>query len=171
MFANVGPETIAVLIPIVAILGTFAIVIVAIVVEGRKKEAIHRERMFALEKGLPLPELPEKQEKPVYSSRRAWGLVWFGLGLALTIALAVNPDSAEVNAWGWGLMPTFIGVGLIIAGHLDKKEWDKRREEESRAAVPDGPGAPGRPGGPGGPGGPSGPGGPGTAGAPPAPHD
>jgi hypothetical protein len=65
------------------------------------------------------------------------------LGLALTIALAANPDAAEVNAWGWGLIPTFVGAGLLIAGHLDKKEWDKRREDEkSDSAGPAGPGGP-----------------------------
>lgn len=109
-------------------------IIVAIVVDGRKKDLAHKERLFALEKGLPLPEPPEKQEKPVYATRRAWGLMWFGLGLALTIALAANPDAADVNAWGWGLIPTFIGAGLMIAGHLDKKEWDKRRAEEKPLA-------------------------------------
>jgi hypothetical protein len=57
-------------------------------------------------------------------------LVWLGLGLALTIALAANPDAADVNAWGWGLIPLFIGVGLIIASVLDKKEFDKRKQGE-----------------------------------------
>jgi len=126
MFANVSPEHIAVMIPIVAVLGTFAVVVVAIVVEGRKKDLQHKERLFALEKGLPLPEPPEKETKPVHATRRAWGFVWFGLGLALTIALAANPDAAEVNAWGWGLIPLFIGVGLVAASILDKKEFEKR---------------------------------------------
>lgn len=140
MFANIGPEHIAVMIPIVAILGTFAVVVVAIIVEGRKKDLQHKERLVALEKGLPLPEPPEKESKPVHSIRRAWGLVWLGLGLALTIALAVNPDAADVNAWGWGLIPLFIGVGLIIASVLDKKEFEKRKHEEQSGR--DGPPSP-----------------------------
>ena len=130
MFASISPEHIAVMIPIVAILGTFALVIVAIVIEGRKKDLAHKERLFALEKGLPLPEPPEKKEKPIYSTRRAWGLVWFGLGLALTIGLGTNPAASDVNAWAWGLIPTFIGGGLLIAAFLDKKEWEQRRTEE-----------------------------------------
>jgi hypothetical protein len=130
MFASASPEHIAVMIPIVFILGTFAVAIVAVVVEGRKKDLAHKERLFALEKGLPLPEPPEKKEKPVHASRRAWGLVWLGLGLALTVALAANPEAADVNAWGWGLIPTFIGAGLLIAAYMDKKEWEKRRQEE-----------------------------------------
>jgi hypothetical protein len=143
MFASIQPEHIAVMIPIVAVLGTFAVVVVAIVVEGRKKELVHKERLFALEKGLPLPEPPEKKEKPVYATRRAWGLVWFGMGLATTVALAFNPAAADVNAWGWGLIPTFIGAGLLVAGFLDKREWDQRRlEEKPEEAGPASPGGP-----------------------------
>jgi hypothetical protein len=33
----------------------------------------------------------------------------------------------------------FIGLGLLVAGHLDKKEWDKRRSEERLEAAPRGP--------------------------------
>lgn len=131
MFASIGPETIAVLIPIVAVLGTFAVVIVAIVVEGRKKQLTHQERLVALEKGLPLPEEPTKEQKPVHSKRRAWGLAWFGLGLALTIALALNPESARVRAWGFALIPMFIGIGLIIASVLDKREYEERMRRDA----------------------------------------
>jgi hypothetical protein len=141
----------ALMIPITAVIGSFVIAVVAIIVDGKKKDRMHKERLVAIEKGYPLPEPEEKKEKPVYATRRAWGLVWAGLGLALTIALAANPEAAEVNAWGWGLLPMFIGVGLLVAGHLDKKEWDKRRIEERndpapiRPYVPGGPPAPNPP--------------------------
>ena len=139
MFARVGVEHMALMIPITAVIGSFVIAVVAIIVDGKKKDRLHQERLVAIEKGYPLPEPEEKKEKPVYATRRAWGLVWAGLGLALTIALAANPEAAEVNAWGWGLLPMFIGLGLLVAGHLDKKEWDKRRSEERLEAAPRGP--------------------------------
>ena len=148
----------ALMIPISAVIGSFVIAVVAIIVDGKKKDRIHQERLVAIEKGYPLPEPEEKKEKPVYATRRAWGLVWAGLGLALTIALAANPEAAEVNAWGWGLLPMFIGVGLLVAGHLDKKEWDKRRLEEINNPAPVksyGPGSPPAPNPP----------------PPPAPHE
>ena len=152
LFASVEPGTIGVMIPIVAILGALAIGIVAIIVEGRKKELVHKERLFALERGIPLPEEPQKKEKPVYSGRRVWGLVWLGLGLAVTIGLAFNPESSEVNAWAWGLIPTFIGAGLLIAAFLDKKEWEQRKQEEvdssPDAVVTGGPPAPHAPSAP-----------------------
>lgn len=140
MFANVGPETIAVMIPIVFILGSALVISVAIVMLGRKKDLDHKERLVALEKGLPLPDPPEKERRPVHAARRSWGLVWAGIGLALTIALAVNPDSADVNAWAWGLIPLFIGLGLLIASILDKKEWERMRaEKESDPGAPPAP--------------------------------
>jgi hypothetical protein len=132
MFASISPEHIAVMIPIVAVLGTFAVVIVAVIVEGRKKDLVHKERLFALEKGLPLPEPPDKETKPVHATRRAWGLVWLGLGLALIIALALNPDSAHVKAWGFALIPLFIGIGLVVASVLDKREFEQRKLAEEK---------------------------------------
>jgi hypothetical protein len=140
MFANIGPEHIAVMIPIVFLLGAALVIAVAIVMQGRKKDLDHKERLLALEKGLPLPEPPEKETRPVHATRRSWGLVWAGIGLALTIALAVNPDSADVNAWAWGLIPLFIGTGLLIAAILDKKEWERMRaEKESGSGGPPAP--------------------------------
>ena len=124
MFASIGPQTIAVMIPIVAILGTFAIVIVAIVVEGRKKDLAHKERLFALEKGLPLPELPEKKERPVYATRRAWGLVWLGLGLALTIALALL--IVFIAVWGFRMLRQYRAGGdpiLLLALSIFAGYW------------------------------------------------
>lgn len=126
MFANIGAEHIAVMIPIVFLLGAALVISVAIVMAGRKKDLEHKERLVALEKGLPLPEPAEKEMRPVHALRRAWGLVWAGLGLAVTIGLATNPDAADVNAWAWGLIPLFIGVGLLIASVLDKKEFEER---------------------------------------------
>jgi hypothetical protein len=102
------------------------VISVAIVVAGRKKDLEHKERLVALEKGLPLPEPAEREMRPVHALRRAWGLVWAGIGLALTIALATNPAAARESAWAWGLIPLFIGAGLLIAAILDKKEFEER---------------------------------------------
>lgn len=126
MFANLGPEVIAVMIPIVFLLGAALVISVAIVMAGKKKDLDHKERLVALEKGLPLPEPPEKEMRPVHALRRAWGLVWTGIGLGVTIGLATNPAAARENAWAWGLIPLFMGAGLLIASVLDKKEFEER---------------------------------------------
>lgn len=128
MFASIEPGHIAVLIPVIAVLGGVCIAIAAIIVEGRKKDLDHRERLTAMEKGISLPEPTHEEKKPVHSSRRAWGLVMLGIGLALTIALFALEDSR--HAWGFGLIPTFIGLGLLIAAILDKREYEQRIQRQ-----------------------------------------
>lgn len=122
LFGRVDPETIALAIPILIVMGGILITIVAIVINGRNKDLEHRERLIAMEKGLALPEPPPVKERPKYSSRRANGLVLTGIGLAITIAITVSDGSRDGV---WGLIPLFIGIGLLVASHLDKKEWER----------------------------------------------
>jgi hypothetical protein len=127
---------IAIAIPILAVCGGVLIAITAIIVEGRKKEQEHRERLHAMEKGLPLPaSAPANQvERPKYSNRRANGLVMTGIGLALTIAMWTT-EGAEAGVWG--LIPLFIGIGLLIAGSVDKREFEEqeRRDRDKRMSA------------------------------------
>lgn len=124
LFANIDAEVIAVFIPIVGVLGGVFIAVTAVVMNGRRKELEHRERIIAMEKGIAIPAPVVETERPKYSGRRANGLVMTGIGLALTIALW-----AEEGAEGglWGLIPMFIGIGLLIAGSLDKREWEAQQ--------------------------------------------
>ena len=133
-FCSVDAGLIAISIPILAVCGGVLIAIVAIIVEGRKKEQEHRERLVAIEKGLPLPAQTGQLERPKYSNRRANGLVMTGIGLALTIAMWVE-DGADHGAWG--LIPLFIGIGLLIAGSIDKREYNEQQriERDRRTGV------------------------------------
>jgi hypothetical protein len=130
-FSWVEPETIALSIPILAVTGGVLIAITAIIVSGRKKEQEHRERLLMMEKGIIPPPAPPEVERPKYSSRRANGLVMIGIGLALTIAM-VAENGADDGLWG--LIPLFIGVGLLIAGTLDKREYEERQRIEREKA-------------------------------------
>src|SRR5262249_49691315 len=124
-FCSVGPETIALSIPILAVCGGVLIAITAIIVRGRKEEQEHRERVVAMEKGVAVPsQAPAAEvERPKHSDRRAGGLVMTGVGLALTIAISVS-DRFESGVWGF--IPLFIGIGLLIAGAIDKRELEER---------------------------------------------
>ena len=130
-FANIQPEHIAVFIPILAVTGGVLIAITAVIISGRKKDLEHRERIAAMEKGLPLPEPPPDRRKPVHSSRRAGGLVLTGIGLALWIGISVSEGSRDGV---WGLIPLFMGIALLIASVLDKREYleERAREDSER---------------------------------------
>ena len=132
---SIGADTIALSIPILAVCGGVLIAITGIIVNGRKKEQEHRERLVAMEKGIVPPQPPVEVERPKYSSRRANGLVLTGIGLALTIAMWIA-DGAESGVWG--LIPLFIGFGLLIAGAIDKREYDEqaRAVRNNRNAQP-----------------------------------
>ncbi len=129
MNAWIRPEHIAVFIPIFVVAGAIVIVVTAIIVQGRKKDLEHRERLAAMEKGIPLPEpiIQQKQQKPAYSGRRAVGLIFVGIGLALTIILWTIEGS---HGGVWGLLPLFMGLGLIIAAILDKREFEEIKARE-----------------------------------------
>jgi|GEM_PF-872977 len=121
-FARIDPGSVAVFIPILMVLGGVLIAIAAIFMNARKKDLEHRERLVALEKGLPLPEPgPVRVSRPAYASRRAYGLVMVGIGLSVWIATSVANGSRDGI---WGLIPLFIGLGMLIASHLDKREYD-----------------------------------------------
>ena len=126
----IGPEVFAMTIPLLSIFGGVTIAIVAIIMSGRKKELIHKERLLAMEKGIDVPVLERKQEKePGYIASRKTGLIMLSLGLALTFALwAVAGKDGGV----WGLIPLAIGIGLMVAAHLEQKDFERRRELKER---------------------------------------
>ena len=131
MNAWISASHLGVLIPILFVCGGIVVAIVSIIVQGRNKDLEHRERLIAMEKGIPLPEPPAAEKKPVkpqrpiHSLRRAFGLVFVGIGIALFTILA---STVELKYGAWGMLPLLIGVGLIIGAVLDKKEFEEREK-------------------------------------------
>ncbi len=95
-------------------------------------DLIHKERMQAIEKGLPYPELPpyavEDEEhhgrftaKPI-SARKVAGLaavvILGGAGTLVALIIAQNPDIR--NLWSMGLIPIFLGVGLLLYAWINR---------------------------------------------------
>jgi hypothetical protein len=119
---GIDAGVVAMLIPIVAVVGGMAIAIVGVITKGKEEELKHKERIVAMEKGIPIPAAvppPPKKEKPRYLAIRAWGLVITLIGLAIMISIAVG--SALRNGI-WGLIPTGLGVGLLLAAYFEKKD-------------------------------------------------
>jgi hypothetical protein len=135
MHSWISPSLLGVLIPFLFIAGAIVIAIVAIIIQGRNKDLEHRERLLAMEKGIPLPEPVVKErvkeikkvkpQRPIHSLRRAWGLVFIGIGLALFIILA---SITELKYGTWGALPLFIGFGLVLGAALDKRDYEAREK-------------------------------------------
>jgi hypothetical protein len=89
----------------------------------RRLEIIHQERLVAMEKGIPLPELPldpTKVSKP--SDPRAMllhGIAWTTFGFGGVVALFLIPNSLRI--WPLALPLMFLGLGLIIYYALGTK--------------------------------------------------
>ena len=88
---------------------------------GRQKrlEIVHQERLAAMDKGIPLPELPlDPSTIPKHRDPHALllhGMVWLALGGGAMAAVVVSGDSFFAP-WVWPLpLPlAMLGLGLIL---------------------------------------------------------
>ncbi len=85
----------------------------------RRLEIIHQERLAAMDKGIPLPELPlDPTRTPTPPSPEATlihGLVWTAFGAGGMLALFLV--GAQVNGhliWPLPLPLLFLGLGLVL---------------------------------------------------------
>jgi len=86
----------------------------------KRMDAVHQERLAAMDKGIPLPELPFDPPKlpPAPPNPRAillHGIVWTAFGFGGIATLLVTGHVNGGPAW-WPLpLPlAFLGIGLIL---------------------------------------------------------
>ena len=83
----------------------------------RRLEIIHQERLAAMDKGIPLPELPldppRIQKGPDPRATLVHGIVWTTLGIGSMVALALF-GSPGPPFWPLPLPLAFMGIGLIL---------------------------------------------------------
>ncbi|MDP8238021.1 MAG: hypothetical protein P9X24_02940 [Candidatus Hatepunaea meridiana] len=126
-------ENLAVLIPHVAIIGSFFVTIIAIAATAlivywiiktseKRKTLEHEQRMLAIEKGADIPMLPPKIRNPY-----AWPFVLMGIGLALIIGGIVYQE----GVWVFGLILAMIGGGILSANLLLKKQKKDKEDKEA----------------------------------------
>jgi hypothetical protein len=105
------------LIPIITITVSLAALIIWILVANRRKvhevECRHKERMAAIEKGLELPpeSLPQPEAMPPRSRYLLRGLIWLGVGLALSFG---RGDWSRPPMGGAGWIAAAVGVAYLI---------------------------------------------------------
>jgi hypothetical protein len=84
----------------------------------RRLEIIHQERLAAMDKGIPLPELPidppivEKRPDPHVPLILGTVLMTFGAGSM--IALSLIPNIEQRSYWPLPLPVAMIGLGLLL---------------------------------------------------------
>lgn len=90
----------------------------------RLRELEHKERLLALEKGLPLPEEPPAGFSPagLLSLALAAGLLLVFLGGGVALALYLGAESrSESTRWSYGLIPVMAGVGLLLYSWIGRR--------------------------------------------------
>ena len=85
----------------------------------RRLEIIHEERLAAMDKGIPLPELPLDTPKTRAAADPLepllHGVVWLSLGLGGIATLGfMMPGSGVPALWSLPLPLALLGVGLIL---------------------------------------------------------
>ena len=85
----------------------------------RRLELVHQERLAAMEKGIPLPELPlDPPRVPKPTDPRETlihGIVWTALGVGgMAALLLIGPQPNAPVLWPLPLPLAFLGVGLIL---------------------------------------------------------
>ena len=90
---------------------------------ARLFELQHQERLLAMEKGIPLPELAPVEDSRAWPDRVVsydprWALIGGTISLFLAVGfiamcLAIGGDDAK-KFWPIGLMPLMLGAGLLL---------------------------------------------------------
>jgi hypothetical protein len=85
----------------------------------RRLEVVHQERLAAMEKGIPLPELPldppRVRRPPDPRAPLMHGIVWSALGGGAMLALRlIGPSPNFPVLWPLPLPMALLGIGLIL---------------------------------------------------------
>jgi len=141
------------LIPITAIIGAFAFIIVKTVVRARVRELEIRERIAMIERGLvPAPEVDPRGfdramsrfERREYSQgswrhRRA-GVTLMGVGFGLMVLIGFTANEASV-AIGVGGFLVVIGIAFFVNSLIDGGSYEPRQPPSSPSFGGPGPGS------------------------------
>lgn len=90
----------------------------------RERELIHKERVLALEQGIPLPEdraAGALTAPALQSLALALGCLLLFVGIGLSLALYLGSDADEANQWTTGLIPAMAGVGLLFYSWVSRR--------------------------------------------------
>ncbi|MBM3810828.1 MAG: hypothetical protein FJW20_04265 [Acidimicrobiia bacterium] len=118
------------IVPLLWVFGLFALFLVSHYLSSREKERkeerIHRERMLAMDKGIPLPELPPLPQEDLQhlsTINPKWtlgiGAVLAALGIGILAAMIISTTRIQPY-WTLGLIPIFLGFGCVLYYYLTR---------------------------------------------------
>lgn len=120
---------IALLIPIFSVIGGLILGGYAIAIDYRKRELRHKERIKALENGLPIPPEITEFKNPILAhknasivNRKAFVIILF-LGLAFLL-LGELDEGMRVA----GVLMVFLGLGFLVLSLLKYKITSEEKE-------------------------------------------
>jgi hypothetical protein len=109
-----GPDIIAVTIPIIAIIATALILITAFYYKSREKQLL-------IEKGLSADQIREFFESKKDPNRLLkFGIIIFAFGLGLGLGIMME-DFTSKGYWIPLLLFTFTGLGFVVSGLVARK--------------------------------------------------
>ncbi len=122
------------LVPLGALAFLAFVISLLVKTASRRRNALSRERMAALERGMPLP--PEaflNVQRPHPRNSLKSGIVEIAVGSGLGLAtLICCPES---RLWGSGLAVIFIGLAHLIYWKIQgRREWEEARARELELA-------------------------------------
>jgi hypothetical protein len=123
----------ALLIPILSVTVSLAALIVWIVMWYRRRmhevDCRHKERMAAIEKGLELPpeSLPPPAQMPPRSRYLLRGLIWLGVGLAITLG---GRDWLQAPLGGSGWIAVAVGAAYLVFYFVEARRAPVPRPDE-----------------------------------------
>jgi len=120
------------LIPIISVTVSLGALIVWIVAWSRRRmheiDGRHKERMAAIEKGFELPpeSVPQPEQMPPRSRYLLRGLIWLGVGLAITFG---GRDWLQGPMGGAGWIAVAVGVAYLIFYFVEGRKAEVPKPE------------------------------------------
>jgi hypothetical protein len=135
----VDEQVIGSLIPIVAIVMSLLIPIIFQITDYRRRrdivEALHKERMASIERGIEPKPLPEELLNPFRRNRNPryllTGMIWLFIGVGIFVFLGAV--AGEDVRW-IGLIPGGVGLAYLLY-HLIEGRHEKRVEVAASTPV------------------------------------
>jgi hypothetical protein len=125
------------LIPLAALAMAAVVVIATHLAKNAERQRWHETARIALEKGLPIPSMPnpedgcESPDRPGAASRQKQmmgfvtaGLINIAVGIGLYIGLAHLPGGAQEVRY-FALIPGLVGAALLIVGLIYASSYRK----------------------------------------------